>query len=247
MIRINLLPEELQKAASTQKTLFLSLLGGVSASVVFAFVLVILYWSVLAIRDEAENRKIQVDLVKEKAAEVDRINEDIAFYKEREKAIIEIKSQRILWSKKLAQLAELTPSSIWITKVAMRTLDPSEYKWDGKTEQTGGRLTLSCFAEGTDVLTMTKFRSALQSGDRSFYKDLIDVRALPDNFFGDFMELSEPSWSQVQLPGYAQVNNLRFDVEMDLRPLVEKPAVEDAKKAPKGAKPAKPANAKKEK
>ena len=223
MIRINLLPEELQRAASTARNLFLALVAGVVCTAVFAVVVIFLYWNVLSMRDQLENRRIQVDLVKEKAYEVDRINEDIAFYKEREKAIIEIKTQRILWSKKLQQLAVLTPPDIWITRLSMRTLDPSEYKWDKKVEQTGGRLSLTCFAEGTEVSSLTNFRKAL-SGEQRFYRNLIDERALPAKFFGDFDKFLRPAWERVNLDGYQTKDNLRFELDLDLKPLQEPPA-----------------------
>lgn len=231
MIRINLLPEELQKAASVARTLFMCMLGGASACVILGFVVISLHFRNYQLSNVVEARRIEVEKRKDQAAEVDRINEDIAFYKEREKAIIEIKSQRILWSKKLAELAELTPADIWITEMDMRMLDPTEYKWDGKREQTGGRLSLTCYAEGREVASLTNFRKAL-AGNKRFYKDLIDVRALPDNFFGDFMGFLAPGWTVVQLDGYAQQDSLRFNMDMDLKPLVEKPK-EPAKKKKK--------------
>ena len=76
-------------------------------------------------------------MVETQAQRLDRINEDIAYYKEREKAIIQIKTRRILWGKKLDQLLALTPADIWITRLKMDTLDPGEYRWDGKVTFTG--------------------------------------------------------------------------------------------------------------
>ncbi|MCI0651068.1 MAG: hypothetical protein L0Z55_04215 [Planctomycetes bacterium] len=241
MIRINLLPEELQRAASTPKGLFFGLAGGVAATLVLGVVMIFMYWNVLSLRDRVESRKIEVDLVKEKAYEVDRINEDIAFYKEREKAIIQIKSHRILWSAKLAKLAELTPSNVWITDITMNTPDVTEYKWEKHKEQTGGRLSLTCYAQGKDPLPIMNFRKAL-SGEKRFYKDMVELRAQPDNFFGEFLRFLPPSWELVELPGYAEPQANRFQLDMDIRTLIEKPAepvVADAK-----AKPARPAKKK---
>ncbi len=226
MIQINLLPPELQKAARTPKTLFFTLTGGVALCTVLGFTTLWLWISLSSLKDDVDRRRVDVSLVKDKASEVERINEDIAFYKEREKAIIKIKSKRILWTQKLEQLVRRTPGNIWITRMALDTLDPAEYKWEKGKRQVGGMLKLTCYAQGSEVATLSDYRAAL-SGHRIFYKDLIDVRTLPDNFFGDFIQFSNPSWTQVHLDGFAQPRSLRFVLEAHLKPLYDQP---DAKK-----------------
>lgn len=227
MIRINLLPPELQRAARTPAKLFFTLVGGVAATMLVGVAVLWLWIDTRALASRIDERRSEIAVLKEQASEVDRINEDIAYYKEREQAIIQIKTRRILWAPKLDQLVQLTPPDIWITRMEMKTLDPGDYKWGRggtakKGPQTGGRLSLTCYAKGTDVSVLTRYRSAL-SGEHRFYKDLIDVRALPDNFFGDFLSFTKHAWSQVELDGYAETSNLRSVIEIDLKPLYEKP------------------------
>ena len=193
------------------------------ASAAFGVVLFWIWISLNGLNDEVDLRKVQLQKSKERAEEVDRINEDIALYKDREKAIIEIRFRRTLWGLKLMQLVDLTPAEIWITRISLKTLDESEYKWDRtKGPQTGGRLSLTCYAQGTDATTLTSFRSRL-AGTQRFYGDLIsDDSAFPNNFFGSFLRFAPHSWNQVRLPGYVEPNNLYSVIDVDLEPLYEK-------------------------
>ncbi len=231
MIRVNLLPPEMKKAARTPKVLFFTLIIGVAVTMLFGFTSIWLWISLKSLQNEVENRQIGVTIAQQRASEVDRIREDIAIFKDREKVIIEIRSRRILWGLKLMQLVATTPQEIWITRFSMDTLDPSQYKWDNnKGPQTGGRLSLTCYAQGIDATTLTNFRAQL-SGVKRFYGDLIeDNSAFPDNFFGDFLAFAPHSWSQVKLDGYAEPNNLYSVIDIDLKPLYKKPAPEPQKK-----------------
>lgn len=230
MISINLLPSELQRAARTPRALFFTLLGGVVTTMLLGVACLWLLFSVSSLDNYVERRGVEVNIAKENAQEVDRINEDIAFYREREKAIIAIKTRRVLVAPKLDQLVERTPNNIWLTRLTLDTLDETEYKWDKGKPQTGGQLTLTCYAEGTEVTALTEYRKAL-TGSRAFYKNLVDVSALPDNFFGDFRSFADPSWSRVRLDDYAEQDFLRFVLEMHLKPRYDKPAPpEDPKK-----------------
>lgn len=202
--------------------MFFTIVGGVTVTLFLGFALVWFRFSLGDLREQVETRQFAVKSLQEKASEVDRINEDISFYKEREKAILEIKSKRILWTQKLYQLVRRTPSYIWITRMSLNSLARSEYKWEKGKQQVGGSLTLTCYAQGSEVAAMTNYKSAL-SGQLLFYKDLIDVRALPDNFFGDFLYFSQPSWTTVNLEDYAQPRALRFVLEAHLKPLYDPP------------------------
>ena len=90
----------------------------------FGFGIIGFRFSLGGVEQQAEHLRIQVSKIKDEAMEVDRIKEDIAFYKERERAIIEIKSNRILWTQKLDQLVQRTPAGIWITRLKLQTIDP---------------------------------------------------------------------------------------------------------------------------
>ena len=231
MIQINLLPLELQRAAKTPKSVFYTVVGGVAATMLVGFAVLWFRMSLGGVREAVDLQRVEVNTLKERALEVDRINEDIAFYKEREKAIIEIKSKRILWTQKLYQLVRRTPPYIWITRMSLDTLEPSEQKQQKGKTQTGGTLKLTCYAQGVEVAQMAAYKSAL-SGQSLFYRDLIDVRALPNNFFGDFLGFSDPSWDLVILEDYAQPRSLTFVLEAHLKPLLDPTAA--GKKKGKG-------------
>ena len=78
-------------------------------------------------------------------------NEFATQFHEGERANIHIKTNRLLWSKKLDELCRITPNFIWILRLDMRELDPSEYKWENDKQQTGGHLRLRCYSSGDEV------------------------------------------------------------------------------------------------
>jgi Tfp pilus assembly protein PilN len=222
MIRINLLPKELQHAARTPAKLFLAIAAGAAFSAVLVCTYVYLWFSVDVFHERAERKREEVEHLQKSAAEVDALLDDIADYKEREKAIISIKTNRILWSKKLDELAKITPGYIWIVRLDMRELDPVEYRWD-QPQPTGGYLKLKCYSLGNDVDRMTTYRTALKSADE-FYLRFLQEPVKPENFYSDFINITQPEWRLILLKEYRDPTNIRFSVRLDLRPLVEKKA-----------------------
>lgn len=221
MIRINLLPKELQSAARTPMVLFATVVVGVVLTMGALFVFAYMWFNVIVLGERLERKRAEVTQLEKNAAEVDSLLADIADYKEREKAIISIKTNRILWSRKLEELAQLAPNFIWIVRMEMRELDPSEYRWDPVTPQTGGYVRLNCYSKGADVDRMTFFRRRLKSAG-GFYLQFLEEKIKPENFYSDFIDISRPEWRVVQLPEYREPNNIRFTVRLDLRPLQEK-------------------------
>lgn len=223
MIRINLLSKELQQAARTPAKLFVSILAGLALSLVLVCSYVYFWFSTVVFQERVERKKEEVEQLQKTASEVDALLDDIADYKEREKAIISIKTNRILWSKKIDELMRITPNYIWIVRLEMKELDPSEYKWDPKLMQTGGYLKLKCYSLGNDVERMTAYRRALKSVDE-FYLRFMQEQIKPENFYADFINITQPEHRLVLLKGYKEEKNIRFMVRLDLRPLVERKA-----------------------
>ncbi|MBN1442522.1 MAG: hypothetical protein JXA90_07425 [Planctomycetes bacterium] len=221
MIQINLLPKELQSAARTPVVVFGTVLVGAALTAVSLCIYAYLWFNVIVLQAEFERRQSEVAQLEKNAQEVDSLSDEIRDYKEREKAIISIKTNRILWSKKLDELAEITPRYIWIMNLEMHEFDPEEYKWDAGKQQTGGYLELTCYSSGAEVERMTVFRQRLKSADEFYMKFLRD-KIKPENFYSDFINISRPEWRFVLLPEYVEPNNIRFTVRLDLRPLVEK-------------------------
>jgi len=221
MIRINLLPKDLQQAARTPVRLFATFIGGIVLTLVCACTYGYLWFNAVVLDERVERKKEEVDHLKATAAEVDSLLDDIEDYKERERAIISIKTNRILWSRKLDELVTMTPNHIWIIRLQMQELDPSEYKWEKGKEQTGGYLRLKCYSSGNQVTRMTNFRQRLKNVDELYLK-FIAEKIKPENFYADFVNISHPEWKFVVLDGFKEPNNIKFTVRLDLRPLVEK-------------------------
>ncbi len=221
MIRINLLPKGLQQAARTPLKLFVTFIVGVVVTLLSACTFGYLWFNTVVLEERQERKKEEVEHLKANAAEVDSLLDDIEDYKERERAIISIKTNRILWSKKLDELIQITPSYVWIIRLNMNELDPGEYKWEKGKEQTGGYLRLKCYSSGNQVSRMTNFRQRLKNVDE-FYLKFIDEKIKPENFYSDFINISHPEWKFVLLEGFKDPNNIRFSVRLELRPLSEK-------------------------
>jgi len=221
MIRINLLPKGLQQAAKTPMKLFATSIGGVVAILICICIYGYLWFNSAVLEERVERKREEVEHLKATAAEVDSLLDDIEDYKERERAIISIKTNRILWSKKLDELVQLTPNYIWIIRLQMNELDPAEYKWEKGREQAGGYLRLKCYSSGNQVTRMTNFRQKLKNVDE-FYLKFIDEKIKPENFYADFVNISHPEWKFVVLEGFKDPNNIKFLVRLDLRALLER-------------------------
>jgi Tfp pilus assembly protein PilN len=219
MIKINLLPKELQSAARTPVVLFGTIVAGVGLTLACLFIFAYMWFNVIVLEERLERKRDEVATLQKNAMEVDSLLEDIADYKEREQAIISIKTNRILWSRKLDELTQLTPGFIWIVRLEMREFEPGEYKWEAGMEQTGGYLRLLCYSTGSEVEKMTVFRQRLKSADE-FYLKFIEESIKPEIFYSDFINISHPEWRFVLLSGYREPNNIRFAVRLDLRPLL---------------------------
>ena len=99
------------------------LLGGIVPLAVLGCVYVYLWFNVIVVEEKLAHLQQEVSQLNVQAAEVDSLQEDIADYKERERIIIQIKTNRILWSRKLDALATMTPPEIWITKLRVKRED----------------------------------------------------------------------------------------------------------------------------
>ncbi len=223
MTKINLLPKELQRASTAPLRLLLTGACGFGLCLIALAVYGYIWFANEALAREVERKQAEVQHLQKKAQEVDSLLEDIAEYKEREKAIISIKTNRILWSKKLDELCQLTPSYIWIVRLDMRELDPSEYKWEQGVTQSGGYLRLRCYLSGDEVSRMTDYRQKLKNVDELYLK-FLQENLKPESFYADFLNITPPEWRFVYLKGFRNPNNIRFSVRLDLRPLVEQPA-----------------------
>jgi len=230
MIRVNLLPEELRRTGGAQPLMLGVLLGGIVPLAVLGCVYVYLWFNVIVVEEKLAHLQQEVSQLNAQAAEVDSLQEDIADYKERERIIIQIKTNRILWSRKLDALATMTPPEIWITKLRVKKDDERRAAVRSGKAKAGKYLELECFALGADVKTMTEFRSSL-IGEREFWSYFIDEAIAANDFSYGFDGISPPSWEKVHLPGFREENNIRFTIRLDIKQLEDPAAAAGQKTA----------------
>lgn len=216
MIRVNLLPEELRRTGGAQPLMLGVLLGGIVPLAILGCVYVYLWFNVIVVEEKLAHLQQEVSQLNAQAAEVDSLQEDITDYKERERIIIQIKTNRILWSRKLDALATMTPPEIWITKLRVKKDDERRAAVRSGKQKAGKYLELECFALGADVKTMTEFRSCL-IGEREFWSYFIDEAIAANDFSYGFEGISPPSWEKVHLPGFREENNIRFTIRLDIK------------------------------
>ncbi len=222
MIRINLLPRELQQAARTPVKLFITIVAGIVLVLLSAFAYSYLWFNTMVLAERVDRKQEEVNHLKSNAAEVDSLQDDIEDYKQRERAIISIKTNRILWSRKLDELVQMTPGYIWIIRIHAKEYTPAEKdQRPPDLEETGGFLRLVCFSSGKEVSKITNFRQRLKSEDE-FYMKFIQEPIRMETFYNDFVNITRPEWKLVMLEDFKEPYNLKFTVRLDLR-LLEDP------------------------
>ena len=215
-IRINLLPPELRSQGVDPRRKLVLGISAVGLAVLALSCWLYLVYETDGLRDGLAARRQELTGLRQDAARVDSLLDEINDYKERERAIISIKTNRILWSKKLAELVRLTPDHIWVVWLDMREMDPEERPKPGDEPGSGGSLRLLCYSAGSQVGRMTAFRERLKGADE-LYLDFLDESLKPGNFYSDFQSISRPEWRSVVLEGFREPGNLRFTIRLDLR------------------------------
>ena len=218
MIRINLLPKELQQAARTPVKLFVTMISGIVVLALSVFAYGYLWFDVVVLEERVGRKHEEVKHLKANAAEVDSLLDDIQDYKRREQAIISIKTNRVLWSRKLDELAALTPRHIWILQLHMKEDTGGDTKGGSRkkiVEGTGGFLELVCISSGKEVQKVTNFRKKLKNLDE-FYMNFIDEPIRTEAFYADFVNITQPEWDLVLLSNFKEPHNLKFTVRLDL-------------------------------
>lgn len=219
MIRINLLPKELQQAARTPVKLFVTMISGIVVLALSVFAYCYLWFDVVVLEERVSRKHEEVNHLKANAAEVDSLLDDIQDYKRREQAIISIKTNRVLWSRKLDELAALTPRHIWILQLHMKEDMGTNAKGGSArkkiVEGTGGFLELVCISSGKEVQKVTNFRKKLKNLDE-FYMNFIDEPIRTEAFYADFVNITQPEWDLVLLSNFKEPHNLKFTVRLDL-------------------------------
>ena len=203
----------MRRTAGTPPMLFGVIIGGIVLLAAAGCLYAYLWFNLLVLEEERAGLTQQVKQKKLAAEERTALREDIKDYKERERSIVQIKTNRILWSRKLDSMVRLTPDEIWITRLQVVKPDASRRENEGK----GTYLQLNCYALGAKVTTMTEFRRRLM-GAPEFWSYFLDTPIAPNDFSYGFSAISQPSWDSVLLDGFNEKKNIRFEIRLELKP-----------------------------
>lgn len=199
MIKVNLLPPEYRKVDGTPVARLVAILVGV-----FVVTASMGGWSwyhfgvlnqVRHEREQLDEKLVQVTRLADRSKALQREYKE---YLKRRQTIEQIGAQRVLWSKKLDQLADLIHNKgdssrhlIWLKSLSAES---------GKR----GRLAMSGFSGGKDYARV---------GD--FNQDLRD----DEEFFQDFASIDPPTGSRVQFPGEKRPSEgWEFPLSLSLKP-----------------------------
>ena len=213
MIEVNLLPAELRRIERTPLPRFLVVIIGTAAIMATGA-----FGVVVNLRNVPDRRAREAALVEDvgrstvQAAAYDRLLDQIAETKDRKKAIAQVWRRRILWSEKLAQIAQMTPKFIGIQ--GMRLEDARGAGRRGKDES-GGMLTVSSICAGADHKRVANWRRIVM-GD-------YPVKGSRDpwvgkHFFGSFVELLPTATQKVEVQDYVENEALKFGLKLPVKP-----------------------------
>lgn len=121
MITINLLPKHLRPVKRTPIPHILSILVLLAAIAAMGFVFVTVRAQLILERNELEGVKQEVANLQDVVDEYDQLLTEKARVAEKIKAIEEISSDRIIWSRQLYNLSRLAPDNLWYTEIAVAT------------------------------------------------------------------------------------------------------------------------------
>ncbi len=142
MILINLLPPELRPIKRTPLPYLVSMLMLALAVAVIGYLYVAQQTKIAAVEKQSLASERELDQLKDIVEEYNQLSEQKIGLQERIVTIKEILSDRIIWSKKLHRLAELTPKNFWYSsiKVATKTAKERRRQIDPKTKKPTGKM-----------------------------------------------------------------------------------------------------------
>ncbi|MFQ5843644.1 MAG: PilN domain-containing protein [Planctomycetota bacterium] len=209
MIRVNLLPPEYRKLESTPLARFIAIRVGAlliaSELGVYGYVRYSELRSVREVRTateaEYQNKKAQADVSL-------NLRKEIQAYEARRKAIQQVASRRILWSRKLDEFLDILHNKgdrheyfVWLKKLQVA---PPRAQGRRKGPGSGGNFTFEGFSESIEFSKVTNLRNAVRK----------------DAFFRDFQRISRPNfeaiiWDDEKTPDRAG----RFSFSLELKAL----------------------------
>ena len=165
MIQVNLLPAEMRKPEGTPMARFMIIIGDV---VVISFAVILFFW-LNSVRLPAAEKKHQevadkVRLAKVKADKYDKLEQAKRSFEQRKNTFEQLSGERVLWSKKLAQLSKIVGAQpAWLANLKVSSTK-------GVRGGTAHKITTMVWIAGRDERKATAFRKALRA-DKEYWKD----------------------------------------------------------------------------
>jgi Tfp pilus assembly protein PilN len=205
MIRVNLLPPEYRKSDGTPIARFVALTLGVFLTATAMSVWGYVHFGMLAeVRDRRAQMEDEVVSLDALAMRSQALLAEFKEYQSRRDTIEEIDTNRILWSRKLDQLADLIHNKgdtdrhfAWLSDI--RT---ARARGAGR----GGTLKISGWSGGNEIERLSDFNKDIGDSGEDFFDDFTGI----DPPIGDRV-----SFTDGRLPELAW----RFSWSMDLKPL----------------------------
>ncbi|MFO7976042.1 MAG: hypothetical protein R6V12_15565 [Candidatus Hydrogenedentota bacterium] len=121
MITINLLPKHMRPVKRTPVPHILSILVLVAAIVAMGFVFVAARAQLMVVRNDLAGVTQELADLQDVVDEYDQLLKEKARVADKIKAIEEISSDRIIWSRQLYNLSRLAPDNLWYTEITVAT------------------------------------------------------------------------------------------------------------------------------
>jgi Tfp pilus assembly protein PilN len=234
MIEVNLLPIELRKVEHTPMPRFLVIAAGTAlVMATAAYGVVVNLRTVPDLMGKEQEAVKEIAIRQPMAKDWDELQDEISDARVRKQAIAELWRTRIQWSRRLAQLAEVTPGFVGFTEVKLE-----EARSGGaKDVETGGMLTVQCLLAGSDLNRVAMWRRIAEGGENIIGFEKVDVAM---DFKGSFMPILPTETTLVEVKeDYMEKQALKLDLKMPVKPasarLAEATAAEQAEMAKKAA------------
>ena len=180
MTRINLIPADMRRAEATPLRVLIPILVSVLLVVCATFSWAFIHFGTLSTsRADFESAKAELAAVEPGRKYVESLKDELAEFKNREKTIKSIASSRVLWTRKLDQLLDVTTDDnsgqdflLWLDSVEVRQPQASQGpkgRSDGETVRVVGW----CFAEKNPLENFNTFHRKLRQSP--FYEDFADM------------------------------------------------------------------------
>jgi len=205
MIRVNLLPPEYRKSGGTPIARFVALTLGVFLTATAMSVWGYVHFGMLAeVRERRTQMEEEVVQLQQLAERSQALLSEFKEYQRRRQTIEEIDTNRIVWSQKLDQFADLIHNKGEIDEhfVWLASMKSS----GGRKPGSGGALMVAGWSGGNELESLANFND--------------DVRDSGEDFFDDFMAIDPPRGERVRFnDGRLPELAWRFTMGMDLKPL----------------------------